>query len=866
MRLEGAIIFAREKCRRPANGIRAFRCAGLCVFLLATAPAIAGNDLFYNSYGETGLIETPNARMAADGQLSLTTGVIGNSQRINLGFQFLPWLQGSFHYSRIPHWRHGRTHHDHGYGMKIRLSREGEYFPELSAGVRDLLGSGVHGAEYIAASKRIGAIDVTLGLGWGRLAGNGTIANPLGSLFSSFKRRKEFSGEGSQADPGQLFHGSHAGLFGGLAWSTPVDGLTLTAEFSGDKYKDETSIKVRSPVNVGLSYRLTDHILLTGGWLYGSAAGFALTLHADPAADSAAVRYGPAVPPPVIRDAAERQGALGRMQAGNARLALMKKRIRDIARSETETGGLEASQALMDEAEGVRDIDIYGSTLLVDTPVRRRARAQCARLAGIVARLGAHITAIAMTDLENGGGAVTVCPVHARMIEAALREAPPVPAPAMAVTDAAASSALVISEMPDALPQPPPAPETGANDSRREELEAALRTDLAAQSLILDAVSLSDSDLWVYFENRRYARDSEACGRILRLAMARAPPGVEMFHLISVRNGIPLREVAVARSALERAIAAHGGGAELGQAVMNRPPPRDNPALEAAALYPRLHWAFGPAMRHHFFDTGKPFQIEIMAAAHVSAELAAGWTVEGGATANLYDNFDAGQPNPSRLPHVRSDLAKYIDRGGIGMSYLSTTWSTRLSDEVFAQVRAGYLEDMYAGAGGQIVWRPEGSRLAFGADLYQVWKRDYNRQFGLGRYHTATGHVSLYYQTPWHGIDINLHAGRYLAGDYGATIEVTRRFSTGVEVGAFATFTSAPFKKFGEGSFDKGVMIRIPLEWALPVFSRSSYDFVMHALTRDGGQRLEGDASLYRETREAGYGATAEHPDDIVAP
>jgi hypothetical protein len=129
-----------------------------------------------------------------------------------------------------------------------------------------------------------------------------------------------------------------------------------------------------------------------------------------------------------------------------------------------------------------------------------------------------------------------------------------------------------------------------------------------------------------------------------------------------------------------------------------------------------------------------------------------------------------------------------------------------------------------------------------------------------------TGHVSLYYESPWEGLNFNLHVGRYLAGDYGGTIEIVRHFDSGVEIGGFATFTNVPFSKFGKGSFDKGVIIRIPLEWALPIHSESAYRVVLRPLERDGGQRLEHDDSLYEETRKTGYGVFAEHLNDVPNP
>jgi hypothetical protein len=153
-----------------------------------------------------------------------------------------------------------------------------------------------------------------------------------------------------------------------------------------------------------------------------------------------------------------------------------------------------------------------------------------------------------------------------------------------------------------------------------------------------------------------------------------------------------------------------------------------------------------------------------------------------------------------------------------------------------------------------------------GADLYAVRQRGYDQLFDLRHYQTVTGHVTAYYQSPYYGLDFAIHAGRYLANDYGATFEISRRFSTGIEIGAFATFTNVPFSKFGEGSFDKGILIRIPLEWALPIYSQSTADLTLRSLTRDGGQRIDDDDSLFDETLSTSYGQILDRFDDITKP
>ena len=62
--------------------------------------------------------------------------------------------------------------------------------------------------------------------------------------------------------------------------------------------------------------------------------------------------------------------------------------------------------------------------------------------------------------------------------------------------------------------------------------------------------------------------------------------------------------------------------------------------------------------------------------------------------------------------------------------------------------------------------------------------------------------ASLYYDLPrdW---NVQFDAGKYLAGDYGATFSFSRTFNNGWEIGAYATLTNVAFSTFGEGSFDK---------------------------------------------------------------
>ena len=77
------------------------------------------------------------------------------------------------------------------------------------------------------------------------------------------------------------------------------------------------------------------------------------------------------------------------------------------------------------------------------------------------------------------------------------------------------------------------------------------------------------------------------------------------------------------------------------------------------------------------------------------------------------------------------------------------------------------------GVGGEVLWKPVeqnwGARRSSSTTSAQ---RDFYSPFGFGYYDydVVTGHASLYWDTGWYGIEAQLAAGRYLAGDWGGTL------------------------------------------------------------------------------------------------
>ena len=77
-----------------------------------------------------------------------------------------------------------------------------------------------------------------------------------------------------------------------------------------------------------------------------------------------------------------------------------------------------------------------------------------------------------------------------------------------------------------------------------------------------------------------------------------------------------------------------------------------------------------------------------------------------------------------------------------------------------------------------------------------------------------------------------------------------REFNNGFKIGAYFTLTDVSFDDFGEGSFDKGIKVSIPLSWLTGKPSRKTVDRTIRPVTRDGGARLNVDNRLYNVVRD----------------
>ena len=336
-------------------------------------------------------------------------------------------------------------------------------------------------------------------------------------------------------------------------------------------------------------------------------------------------------------------------------------------------------------------------------------------------------------------------------------------------------------------------------------------------------------------------------GRTARLLTGLAPEAVARFDIRLAANGMPVTSVVLRRADLEE-LEFHPVAPDLMRA-RSRITDAPVPLAPDPARYPAFTWGLDPYLTPSFFDPDSPLRADAGAALSLRVEPMAGLVIAGKLHRKLVGNLDKTiRPSTSVLPHVRSDGYLYAKGGDTSVPELTAAWYFRPGQDLFGRVTAGYLETMYGGVSTELLWKPQNSRLALGAELNYVRQRAFDEIFGFGDYTIGTGHVSAYYQFD-RGYYGQLDVGRYLAGDVGATLTLAREFDNGWKIGAFATLTDVSARDFGEGSFDKGITLTIPIDWITGKPDRRAISTTIRPVQRDGGARLSVPGRLYETVR-----------------
>lgn len=395
------------------------------------------------------------------------------------------------------------------------------------------------------------------------------------------------------------------------------------------------------------------------------------------------------------------------------------------------------------------------------------------------------------------------------------------------------------------------------SQSAPQTMRDKLKPVVESYGLTLVALQVTPSSAELRMRNDTYGAMSVAVGRAARAMAQVLPASVETFRIVPMQGGLAQSAVTMRRSDLEAlefdpqaadALLAVSG---FGDATPNLPGAAVN-----GDLYPDFSWSFGPYVNPSYFDPDDPVRADAGVKADFKFHPAPGWEIGGVVKHRLLGNIgDSTRLSNSQLPRVRTDGILYARASDTSLDNLYVSRQWKPGNDFYARVTAGYLERMFGGVSAEVLWKPVTSRLALGVEANYVRQREYSG-LGFQDYGVATGHASAYYEFGG-GYLGQVDVGRYLAGDIGGTVTLTREFSNGWRVGGFFTLTDVSSEEFGEGSFDKGINLTIPVSWFLGTPGKRAINTTIRPIQRDGGARLRVPGRLYEQVR-SGHRAAIE--------
>ena len=794
-----------------------------------------------NIWGETGLLQTPTARTAPAGTGAISLGLFQPYGNVNLFFAPVNSFEFILRYTNINNIPYGeqslsggQTYKDKSTGIKLRLIDENYYLPAVAVGVRDVLGTGLFSGEYFVASKRHNEFDFALGMGWGQLGTRNNITNPFVTAFGqNFATRPAATTNQGGTSTGGFFHGS-AALFGGVQYQTPWKNIVLKAEVDGNNYQQlpfGNTLTNKSIFNFGATYQMKNADLTIGS-LGNSQIMFIVNLHERfDLLSTPKLAEAKAVPVDLK--------TVGTYNPSNPALDIFNQ------------GKVQNSKALTTASVSSGNNNINNGSNngnIVNSPTSPIPSTQNPTSSDVANQSAASNAASKSSAIKNTSGLLkqNITTAYNKTLLEFEKQTQ------WQVKGLQGSSSIWTVHLLDA---------TGVYlRSRINRGVAVLHRDAPSE---IETFRIQFYNWGMLVSEFSVDRKQWMLSQTQLLPPSQNQPSITVFDTakLPADGGNPFFKTS---SGPPSSITPDNTWGQLNtQSSSTQSTLPEQTTMVDELGHDALKANVGVSYSQIVGSPSAPFLFSFGVKGDAVYKFRENTWLTGTVNVRIVDNFGKYNydPPPTGLQPVRTNIRQYMTQSIATMPNLQLTNTGKLSNNHFVSAYAGYLETMFAGTGGEYLWRPTNSKIAIGADINRVSQRQFNVWTSLQNYSVTTGHLTTYWDTGVEDILVKASYGKYLAGDVGGTLDLSRVFQNGVKVGAYATRTNVNYAQFGEGSFDKGVYIIVPFDAFFARHSDSSANLLFTPLIRDGGAMLMRKYRLYDMTRTRDDRALTAGPD-----
>ena len=367
--------------------------------------------------------------------------------------------------------------------------------------------------------------------------------------------------------------------------------------------------------------------------------------------------------------------------------------------------------------------------------------------------------------------------------------------------------------------------------------------ELGNSGYVSHRVIFNDDEVQAEISQNRFNDPIIAINLASRIISNNAPTNIDKITIVNIDNGIETLRGTVSRNTLVDASLKGPIDEELIEFSTDDSLKPGASIVENDYLYPNFGWGIRPVLAGTLQHPEKFYFWQINALVQGQLTLMDGLALKAEYSIDIANNYKKGYDYhwpDGELYHVRQNRRRYITEGENGLRQFKLKYAVDFHPNVKGLLSAGYLEMMFGGVGGEVVYMPDHKKWAVGADLHWVKQRDFDGGFGFQDYETVTGFLSYYYDLPFYDMRFKIHAGRFLAKDVGVHIDISRRFATGARVGGIVALTNCDPDCVGEGSFNKWIYFKLPMDlWMQGGPARAKAPYAWAPLTKDAGQMIE---------------------------
>ena len=392
------------------------------------------------------------------------------------------------------------------------------------------------------------------------------------------------------------------------------------------------------------------------------------------------------------------------------------------------------------------------------------------------------------------------------------------------------------------------------NDPWKKYLREKIAWDLGKAGFLLHGLIFNGNELQAEISQSGYPQPLAAIDLSSRIVANNAPKNINTITIInfdagieSVRASIPIEKLreSVALGALDESLIEFNNHSVLGQ---------DAIYVENEYVYPNFQWSVQPHMTGTLQHQIQFYFWQLEALINAAVSLKKGLYLNSTYALKIKNNFHkyTWHVPDGQLYHVRQNRRLYLTQGESGLRNLTLDYFFNISPNIKGRATAGYLEWMYGGVGGEILYTPDHMRWSLGIDAWRIKQRDFDQRFGFKEYETTTGFISFYYNVPFYDLRLVTSYGKFLGKDVGAEVDLSRRFQTGARIGGKFALTDCDAVCTGEGSFSKWVYFELPLDlFYINSAKRGKTGYAWSPLTKDQGQKLA-IGSIYELSNDIG--------------